>query len=90
MSYEGYHEFLCVNGHHSRVDCNAGDPEACPRCGSPMDFWNSVDLTNGQEDDCPYTMPAPKVEIGTEAVTVRVPLYRPAPDSRWRPMRRVE
>ena len=54
MSYEGYHQILCVNGHLFEFDCysqnnptrgSAGDWK-CPVCGTPMAWWNSVDQTN--------------------------------------------
>jgi hypothetical protein len=86
MSYEGYHEFLCVNGHRTHVDCNESDPKACERCGGSMAFWNSVDRTNGQDPDYPGSMPAEKIQIGNMPVTILIPIYKPAPNSRWRPL----
>ena len=51
MSYEGYDQILCKNGHESSI--HAYDPLldidnwSCPICKEKVAWWNSVDLTNG-------------------------------------------
>ncbi len=60
MSYEGYSQFLCKNGHYWEKDCNElpiyyGEGELvkqkCPKCGEEEVFENMVDVTNGNFDD---------------------------------------
>ncbi len=52
MSYEGYDQCLCKNGHLSEFDCSASyydeDDRKCPNCGEEIVFTNSVDQTNGE------------------------------------------
>ena len=67
MSYEGSREFLCANGHHSVFECWDDDPPVC-RCGAPMTFAHSIDHTNGDVEDDPSTMPAPKEQIGSDDI----------------------
>lgn len=59
MSYEGYDQLLCKNGHY--WTCDAFDnvsydengpkeiPLSCPYCQSPNIWSNSVDQTNGND-----------------------------------------
>ena len=52
MSYIGYEQYLCANGHLRVIDCcadNGGRP--CEICGAEMVWRNSVDQTNGSFDD---------------------------------------
>lgn len=50
MSYEGYEQYLCEDGHYSQVDCwDAEDHSVC-HCGKPIVWWNGVDTTNGSFD----------------------------------------
>ena len=56
MSYEGYWQVLCENGHQDSFDCfvkNFQDLKdgACSKCGEKFVWVNSVDLTNGSYDD---------------------------------------
>jgi hypothetical protein len=56
MSFEGYYQRLCEEGHYSTQDCYAsfGVQEAdwaCPICGKGQAWWNLVDVTNGSFDD---------------------------------------
>lgn len=81
MSYEGYEEFLCVNGHHSIVDAFDDDPTCCPQCGARLAYRHSVDETNGVEEGLPDTMPAPTRVVAYEVRTIRVPLHVPV--SEW-------
>lgn len=46
MSYEGYDQCLCGNGHLFEQDCYN---ECNCDCGSPTHFLNSVDNTNGDD-----------------------------------------
>lgn len=55
MSYEGYDQVLCKNGHYFTFDCYSapdyfgqdGDPWVCTKCGEKAVWWNGVDETNG-------------------------------------------
>ena len=53
MSYEGYEQVLCENGHYFTFDCYTWDfygglcdDWKCPTCGAPIGWCNSVDTTN--------------------------------------------
>jgi len=58
MSYEGYTQYLCPNGHYDTVDAyddfHYFDEESqedvrwkCRECGEGPAWWNMVNLTNG-------------------------------------------
>lgn len=51
MSYEGYSQFLCKNGHGWTSDCmNTGmslEENKCFTCGEPAVWENMVNVTNG-------------------------------------------
>lgn len=66
MSYEGYEEFLCENGHYYTAACafESESTAKCPHCKKKTKWWNAVDQTNGMDEDVPATMSAPKKEIG--------------------------
>jgi hypothetical protein len=66
MSYEGFEEFLCVNGHYHSYDVYAGMPCKCPECGEVWKWWHAVDGTNGIVEDDPGTNWAPKNSLGHE------------------------
>jgi uncharacterized Zn finger protein len=52
MSYEGFTQHLCEDGHSWTVDAYLGeDIETCPFCGKLSVWHNSVDTTNGSFDD---------------------------------------
>lgn len=57
MSYEGYEEYLCANGHLRTCDC--WNPLTSCSCGEPFVFRHSVNETNGPEEDNPSTLPYP-------------------------------
>lgn len=46
MSYEGYEQYICANGHYSEADAYCS-PSLCPVCGSETGWHNRVDETNG-------------------------------------------
>lgn len=46
MSYEGYVQLLCAEGHLSEVCWTGKEPKRC-RCGAKMVWRNAVDITNG-------------------------------------------
>lgn len=50
MSYEGYEQFLCSNGHYMTADAYADPIQVC-KCGAKVVWWNSVDITNGTYDE---------------------------------------
>lgn len=64
MSYEGYEEFLCANGHYHCTGSWDEELASCPFCKAPIAYSNNVDVTNGEDESEPWTMPAPKEEIG--------------------------
>lgn len=51
MSWEGYHQRLCSNGHYWTVDGYLSEPEECRVCGEKFVWENIVDTTNGSYDD---------------------------------------
>jgi hypothetical protein len=53
MSFEGYYQVLCKQGHYETFSVYHMDPEdwLCSACGSGAKWWNLVDLTNGSYDD---------------------------------------
>jgi hypothetical protein len=66
MSFEGYYEFLCQNGHHAACDVYAPEPKKCRVCGASMAWQNMVDQTNGEDRQDPVTMPGKKRELGAD------------------------
>lgn len=49
MSYEGYEQHICANGHYFERDVSYSyeeDVVSCPNCVAPSAFCNSVDETN--------------------------------------------
>lgn len=57
MSYEGYYQILCQNGHLCDIDCRDYSDKSfvCPECGEKSVWWNSVDVTNGSFGENPFT-----------------------------------
>lgn len=56
MSFEGYYQFLCKDGHYwveNAHDTNFGDAQyiLCPKCSEMMVWANLVDVTNGSWDE---------------------------------------
>lgn len=53
MSFEGYNQILCCNGHLAEVDVYFMDVKDwnCPHCEERATWWNIVDTTNGSFDD---------------------------------------
>ena len=54
MSYEGYSQFWCKNGHYWTVDCNllyGEENQRCPICNEEEVKENMVNVTNGSFDD---------------------------------------
>lgn len=72
MSYEGYVQVLCANGHYSTYDCwddpfviydDSEETPICKVCGARLVWRNGVDTTNGCNFDdergicdCGYTL----------------------------------
>jgi len=46
MSFEGFNQFLCRNGHYDSCDIYEEEKSIC-KCGEPFVWTNLVDLTNG-------------------------------------------
>ena len=51
MSWEGYTQRLCKNGHLLSSTDYIDEAEPCLVCGAGQVWWNQVDLTNGSYDD---------------------------------------
>jgi len=53
MSFEGYYQVLCKNGHSYTLDIYGDDIECskCPICDECNTWWNIVNTTNGSLDD---------------------------------------
>ena len=51
MSYEGFTQALCTNGHYQECDCHDDPADPCPECGAAIVWRNEVDVTNGSWDD---------------------------------------
>ncbi len=53
MSYEGYTQYLCKNGHTWSRDCMEEESKVYDcgwrGCGAPVVWWNMVNNTNGCE-----------------------------------------
>ena len=48
MSYEGYEQCICSNGHYFQQPADISYvSDKCPKCGAKADWHNSVDQTNG-------------------------------------------
>ena len=57
MSYEGYYQIICKQGHYHTCDCydypdftselSGQEPWKCGICGASAAWYNSVDVTNG-------------------------------------------
>lgn len=80
MSFEGYYQALCENGHYCGGDCymfSHGEP--CAECGAKIKWWNLVDQTNGIIDDDPSTM---EIELVVkEYKTIKVPYIYEIPNT---------
>ena len=82
MSYEGYTEYLCENGHHWTVDVmNEADECLCPRCKGIPVWDHGVNETNGIVEDengvpDPDTVPYPLEVERYEEVVVKMPVYK--------------
>ena len=58
MSFEGYYQVLCVNGHLLEIDVydvdvdfpNCDEEWECEYCNEKIAWWNIVDETNGSFD----------------------------------------
>jgi hypothetical protein len=55
MSYEGYEQHICKNGHYFERDVSpndmwGSDDAVCSFCAATSAWENSVDTTNGGED----------------------------------------
>ena len=64
MSYEGYEERLCKDGHYHAYDVYASFPIVCPTCSKDWAFYHGVDQTNGYEEGRDFTYPAKKDDAG--------------------------
>ena len=66
MSFEGYYQVICKNGHYNLVDCFQyprfeeknketvfeGELYKCPLCEALAAWYNLVNTTNGSYCDC--------------------------------------
>lgn len=51
MSFEGYFQQICKNGHYHVYDAYDNEEEKCPDCGSEWAWSNMVDTTNGTHNE---------------------------------------
>lgn len=56
MSYDGYEQYICGNGHYWTKDAISemygdGTGNICFKCQEPAVWHNSVNLTNGSYDE---------------------------------------
>ena len=72
MSYEGYEQLLCKNGHPCGIDCYATRPDKCEVCGADIVWYYPVDVTNGSDPETGDGMPY-KFEIDVPAKTCTCP-----------------
>ena len=57
MSFEGYYEKLCEDGHLTTFDVYYYfKPDKC-RCGKEFVWWHIVDVTNGMDEETGEGMP---------------------------------
>ena len=48
MSYSGFYEYICKEGHYFAVDVEAAHHiKVCPHCEGKFKYFHSVDQTNG-------------------------------------------
>ena len=66
MSFEGFDEYLCANGHYLSADVRDAAP-ACP-CGAPLSWHHLVDQTNGYDERHPSTRRGRLKEVGFDDV----------------------
>ncbi len=71
MSYEGFTEYLCINGHYHTQDCYATLGGKCPECKTTQMVWHDVDMTNGYEEDNSSTYEAPKIHIRNDYIPAK-------------------
>ena len=64
MSFEGFNEYLCENGHYFSCDVFMDQPVQCPVCRARLKYSRMVDQTNGIIEGEPGTYPAELVTIG--------------------------
>jgi len=68
MSYEGYRQILCKNGHCSTEDAHVSYyddtayPWICSICGAEEAWSNGVDTTNGSYDFNPDTQQNERID----------------------------
>ena len=47
MSFEGYYQLICKNGHAYNAELYSSEEETpCPDCNEECIWWNLVDTTN--------------------------------------------
>lgn len=74
MSFEGYDQLLCANGHLRVYDCyeqvELNNPEFICSCGAQYVFWHLVDQTNGIDPEniegtqgYPFEIDKPSIQI---------------------------
>lgn len=63
MSYEGYDEYICENGHYYKINVHS-KKELCCSCGAHWLWFHAVDQTNGYDENNPDTFKADKIEHG--------------------------
>jgi len=83
MSYKGYIEYLCSNGHRRVFDCyNEPLPDKRCNCGAKYVWLNIVDETNNEGTPYPLEIDIPeqgeKCNMGhfhvTREITYKIPV----------------
>jgi hypothetical protein len=77
MSFEGYVEYLCEDGHYNRLDASYlwdMHTPTCTYCARPVAWSRVVDETNGIDFDDPSTLPYAALEVLTPERTERCSL----------------
>ena len=78
MSYEGYEQILCTNGHYDTQDCHDSLTDwRCPSCGARKAWWNAVDQTNDSGTPAKLKVKYPAV-METCSVCGHVKVIEPA------------
>ena len=67
MSYEGYAEYLCANGHYKSTADDDGS-KGCRHCDAAWAYWHPVNETNGYDPVDTETYEAAKKEDGYDDI----------------------
>ena len=81
MSFEGYYQALCANGHDCGADCYVFERSApCSQCGAAIVWARLIDCTNGEDDAYPPSIPTTLRPKTYKTVKVAYTYEIPDPD----------